>query len=181
MGTLTQAEAREFGRALRFIRDARRMPLRAVSLETGISYQYLHNIEAGDRTGFSDELVLGLQRAYRLPDRALDDLLLRARVRSALDQRGSPSLTPTPRGGCWRRGSGNLALRSTPISRGSWRASSGSRRESGSGGATRPRRPGERAVNKFVAVPSPPVQPRRAGAVQQGQERPRVAMFRNFE
>lgn len=37
MGTLTQTEAKEFGRALRFIRDARRMPLREVSQATEIS------------------------------------------------------------------------------------------------------------------------------------------------
>jgi transcriptional regulator with XRE-family HTH domain len=94
MIALTTAEAREFGRALRFIRDARRMSLREVreatttATETGISFQYLHNIEEGSRTGYSDDLVLRLQRAYRLPDHALDDLLLRARVRSALAQRG---------------------------------------------------------------------------------------------
>jgi transcriptional regulator with XRE-family HTH domain len=88
MSTLTQAEAREFGDALRFIRNARRMPLREVSQATGISYQYLHNIEGGTRTGFSEELVEKLQKAYRLPPHALDDLLLRARVRSAMSQRG---------------------------------------------------------------------------------------------
>ncbi len=90
MGTLTSTEAREVGRALRFIRNARQMTLREVNKATGISYQYLHNIEEGERTGFSDDLAQQLQRAYMLPDRTLDDLLLRARVRSALDRRGIP-------------------------------------------------------------------------------------------
>ena len=112
MGTLTVTEAKEFGRALRFIRDARRMPLREVSQATEISYQYLHNIEAGDRTGFSDELVLGLQRAYRLPDRALDDLLLRARVRSALDQRG---ISKSDADAAWKMLETRLGELGTPI------------------------------------------------------------------
>jgi transcriptional regulator with XRE-family HTH domain len=90
MSTLTEAEAKELGRALRFIRDARRMPLREVSALTDISYQYLHNIEDGSRTGVSEEIIHKLQRAYRLPDHALEDLLLRARVRSALAARGIP-------------------------------------------------------------------------------------------
>ncbi len=112
MGTLTQAEAKEFGRALRFIRDARRMPLREVSSTTEISYQYLHNIEAGDRTGFSDDLVVKLQRAYRLPDRALDDLLLRARVRSALDMRG---ISKSDADAAWRMLETRLGELGTPI------------------------------------------------------------------
>jgi len=122
MGTLTQAEAREFGRALRFIRDARRMPLRAVSLETGISYQYLHNIEVGTRvnkeTGAvtpvdpSPDILEKLQRAYRLSDRGLDDLLLRARVRSALDMRG---ISKSDADAAWRMLETRLGELGTPI------------------------------------------------------------------
>jgi len=93
MTGLTTSEGQEFGRALRFIRDARQMTLRDVLLATktetvkGVSFQHLHNIEEGER-GFDANKILQLQRAYRLPDHALEDLLLRARVRSALAQRG---------------------------------------------------------------------------------------------
>lgn len=94
MSALTQAEASEFGATLKVIRNVRGITLREVDETTRadeatrISYQYLHNIEEGTRTGFGDAIVLQLQRIYRLPDRSLDDFLLRARVRSALSQRG---------------------------------------------------------------------------------------------
>ena len=112
MSTLSQPEAREFGRALRFIRDARRMPLREVSKATEISYQYLHNIEEGSRTGFSDDIVVRLQRAYRFPARSLDDLLLRARVRSALAQRG---ISASDSDAVWRMMESRLGELGTPI------------------------------------------------------------------
>lgn len=122
MGTLTQTEAREFGRALRFIRDARRMPLREVSQATEISYQYLHNIEVGIRTNKdsgavtpvdpSPDILEKLQRAYRLSNRALDDLLLRARVRSALDLRG---ISKSDADAAWRMLETRLGELGTPI------------------------------------------------------------------
>jgi transcriptional regulator with XRE-family HTH domain len=122
MGTLTQAEAKEFGRALRFIRDARRLPLREVSQVTEISYQYLHNIEVGTRvnkeTGAvtpvdpSPDILEKLQRAYRLSDRGLDDLLLRARVRSALDMRG---ISKSDADAAWRMLETRLGELGTPI------------------------------------------------------------------
>ena len=112
MTTLSQSEANEFGRALRFIRDARRMTLREASKASTISYQYLHNIEEGTRTGYSDRLVQQLQRAYRLPDRSLDDLLLRARVRSALAQRG---VSPGDADAAWRMMEARLNELGTPI------------------------------------------------------------------
>ena len=102
----------EFGRALRFIRDARRLTLRQASKASGISYQYLHNIEEGTRTGYSDELVQQLQKAYRLPDRSLDDLLLRARVRSALSQRG---ISASDTDAAWRMLEARLNELGTPI------------------------------------------------------------------
>ena len=112
MGTLSQPEAREFGRALRFIRDARGMPLREVSKATDISYQNLHNIEEGSRTGFSGDTIGRLQRLYRLPDHSLDDLLLRARVRSALAQRG---ISASDSDAAWRMMEARLGELGTPI------------------------------------------------------------------
>jgi transcriptional regulator with XRE-family HTH domain len=112
MTTLTKTEAAEFGRALRFIRDARRMTLREASKAIAISYQYLHNIEEGTRTGYSNELVQQFQRAYRLPDRSLDDLLLRARVRSDLAQRG---ISPGDADAAWRMMEARLIEMGHPI------------------------------------------------------------------
>lgn len=122
MSTLTQAEAREFGDALRFIRNARQVPLREVSKVTEISYQFLHNIEKGTRTDKktgrtasvnpSPDNILKLQRAYRLPDHALDDLLLRARVRSALAQRG---ISRSDADAAWRMMESRLVELGTPI------------------------------------------------------------------
>jgi len=88
MTTLALAEAKEFGNAMRFIRDARRMTVRELCAASGVSYQYIHNIESAERTGPSDDVAQRLQRAYRLPEREIEDLLLRARVRSALLHRG---------------------------------------------------------------------------------------------
>jgi transcriptional regulator with XRE-family HTH domain len=122
MSTLTQTEAKEFGKALRWIRDARQMPLREVSAETGVSYQYLHNIEAGTRfnkaTGTvsavdpSPDILEKIQRCYRLPDHALDDLLLRARVRSVLDMRG---ISRSDADAAWRMLETRLGELGTPI------------------------------------------------------------------
>ena len=112
MSALTIEEARELGRALRFIRDARQKPLREVSEATGISYQYLHNIEDGSRTGVSGDIVHRLQLAYRLPDHALDDLLLRARVRSALSLRG---ISPSDSDAAWRMLQTRLGELGTPV------------------------------------------------------------------
>jgi transcriptional regulator with XRE-family HTH domain len=112
MSTLTPEETREFGDALRFIRSARRMTLRETSQTAGISYQYLHNIEEGTRTGFSEDIVLKLQRVYRLPDHALDDLLLRARVRSALGHRG---ISRSDADAAWRLMETRLGELGTPV------------------------------------------------------------------
>lgn len=112
MKALTQSEADEFGRALKFIRGARGMTLREVSQASGISYQYLHNIEDGTRVGYSDELVVRLQRTYRLPVRSLDDLLLKARVRSALSKRG---ISAGDRDAVWRMVETRLNELGTPV------------------------------------------------------------------
>lgn len=85
---LTETAAKDFGRALRFIRQARGMSLRDVSHDAPISAQYLQNIERGERTAASLDIYKRLQRAYELPDGAIDGLLLRARIMSALEAHG---------------------------------------------------------------------------------------------
>ena len=85
---LSGSAAKELGRALRFIRQARGLSLRDVAQVAPMSPQYLQNIERGERTAASAEVYDKLQHVYELPDGALPDLLLRARVMSALDDRG---------------------------------------------------------------------------------------------
>lgn len=85
---LTEPAAIELGRALRFIRRARDYSLRDVAKLAPMSMQYLQNIEKGERTAASLDVYERLQRVYELPEGALDDLVLKARVISALDERG---------------------------------------------------------------------------------------------
>jgi transcriptional regulator with XRE-family HTH domain len=86
--TLSDVAAKELGRALRFIRQARGMSLRDVANVAPMSPQYLQNIERGERTSASIDVYGRLQRVYDLPEGALDDLILKARVLSALYDRG---------------------------------------------------------------------------------------------
>lgn len=86
-GALTGSAAKELGRALRFIRQARGLSLRDVAALAPMSPQYLQNIERGERTGASPEVYHRLQRVYELPEGSLDDLILRAHVMSALEDR----------------------------------------------------------------------------------------------
>lgn len=87
---LTGSAAKELGRILRFIREAQnpRMTLREVMKRTGISYQHLQNIEKGERTNTSVTIYQRLQEVYGLPDHAIDDQILKARVMTALTERG---------------------------------------------------------------------------------------------
>jgi len=127
MSTLTPGEAREFGETLRIIREALHMTFRRVdeasvaSGGTRVSYQYLKNIEEGTRPARdgnvttvepSEAVILQLQRLYRLPDRSLDDLLLRARVRSALNQRG---ISKSDTDSAWKMLATRLGELGTPI------------------------------------------------------------------
>lgn len=85
---MTGTAAKELGRALRFIRQARGHSLRDVAQLAPMSPQYLQNIERGERTGASPEMYGRLQRVYDLPEGAMSDLILKARILSALEERG---------------------------------------------------------------------------------------------
>jgi len=85
---LTSEASRDLGRSLRFLRHAKELTLRDVAKRSGLSPQYVQNIERGERTNTSDEAFEKLARGYAIPLTVIEDLLLKARVVSALGQRG---------------------------------------------------------------------------------------------
>lgn len=86
--TITEGAARELGRSLRFIRQARSLTLRDVARGAGLSSQYLGQIELAQRLGISAEALMKLAKPLEVPESVIEDLLLRARVQSALETRG---------------------------------------------------------------------------------------------
>lgn len=88
--TLTPTAAKELGRALRFVRHARSLTLRDAGKAASLSPQYVQNIERGERTSVSEDAYLRLGKALGVPEEVLLDLILRARVQSALEQRDLP-------------------------------------------------------------------------------------------
>jgi transcriptional regulator with XRE-family HTH domain len=85
---LTSTAAKELGRAVRFVRHARSMTLRDVAARSGLSSQYIQNIERGERTTVSEDAYMRFATAVGVPDETMLDLILRARVQSALERRG---------------------------------------------------------------------------------------------
>lgn len=95
---LSRETAAEIGRNFRFLRHAREMTLRDVSKTAGISPQYLQNIEAGIRTAVSREVWLRLGGCYGVDENVTKDLLLKAAVLTALEER---ELSPEQRMAGW--------------------------------------------------------------------------------
>lgn len=85
---LTPMAAKELGRAFRFVRMARTMTLRDAAKASALSPQYVQNIERGERLNVSEDAYLRIGRALAIPEGVVLDLILRARVQSALEQRG---------------------------------------------------------------------------------------------
>lgn len=85
---LSDAAAKELGRALRLIRNTQRITLRDTARQASLSPQYINNIERGERRTISDDAFERLTSALDVPRAVFDDLVLRARVTSALDARG---------------------------------------------------------------------------------------------
>ncbi len=85
---LTPTAAKELGRALRFVRHARSLTLRDVARSSGLAPQYVQNIERGERGNVSEDAYTRAGEALALPPEMMLDLLLRARVQSAIEQRG---------------------------------------------------------------------------------------------
>lgn len=96
---LTPAAAKELGRGLRFMRHGRNLTLRDVAKRSELSAQYVQNIERGERLNASDESFEKLARGYEVPFEVVADLLLKARIVAALEQRG---LTPDQQTFVWR-------------------------------------------------------------------------------
>lgn len=88
---LTQSAAKEIGRALRFMRHGRTLTLRDVARRAGLSAQYVQNIERGERTNVSEDAYTRLARGLEIEEAVLRDLILKARVMSALEARGLDS------------------------------------------------------------------------------------------
>lgn len=86
--TITETAAKELGRSLRFIRQARSLTLRDVARRAQLSPQYIAQVELAQRTGVSEEALRRLATPLGIPESVIADLLLRARVQSALETRG---------------------------------------------------------------------------------------------
>jgi transcriptional regulator with XRE-family HTH domain len=85
---LSDGAARELGRALRLIRNTRRITLRDAARKSQLSPQYINNIERGERKTVSEDAFGRLATALEGPPVVFDDLVLRARITSALIERG---------------------------------------------------------------------------------------------
>lgn len=86
--TITEGAAKDLGRTLRFIRQAKQLTLRDVAIASGLSMQYIGQIETAQRVGVSEEAIRRLAGPLGLGDGIAEDLMLRARVQSALEARG---------------------------------------------------------------------------------------------
>jgi transcriptional regulator with XRE-family HTH domain len=85
---LTPTAAKDLGKGLRFLRHAQNLTLRDVAKRAELSAQYVQNIERGERANASEEAFGKLARGYEVPKAVVDDLVLKARVISALEARG---------------------------------------------------------------------------------------------
>ena len=85
---LTPGAAKDLGRALRLIRHTGQITLRDASRSANLSPQYINNIERGERTTISQDAFARLAKALGGPMEVYDDLALKARIESALDERG---------------------------------------------------------------------------------------------
>jgi transcriptional regulator with XRE-family HTH domain len=88
---LSDGAAKELGRALRLIRNTQRITLRDAARKSGLSPQYINNIERGERKTVSDDAYERLTAALGARPAVFADLVLRARVYSALSERGLSS------------------------------------------------------------------------------------------
>jgi transcriptional regulator with XRE-family HTH domain len=85
---LTEGAAKELGRALRLIRHTRQITLRDTARTANLSPQYINNIERGERRTISDDAFERLSAALGGPESVWADLVVRARISSALMDRG---------------------------------------------------------------------------------------------
>lgn len=88
--TITESAAKKLGRSLRFIRQARSLTLRDMAKGAQLSPQYIAQVELAQRVGVSEEALRRFAKPLAIPEAVIADLLLEARVRSALEVRGLP-------------------------------------------------------------------------------------------
>jgi transcriptional regulator with XRE-family HTH domain len=86
--SLTPTAAKELGRSLRFVRHARNLTLRDIARSASLSPQYVQNIERGERGTVSEDAYIRFAKALAIPEEIVLDLLMRARIQSALERRG---------------------------------------------------------------------------------------------
>lgn len=96
---VTPAAAKELGRALRFMRTARNLTLRDTARKAELSSQYTQNVERGERLNVSQEVYSKLAKGLDVPESVVADFVLRARIFSALEERG---LTADQQAFVWR-------------------------------------------------------------------------------
>jgi len=109
---LTGEAAKELGRALRLIRHTRQITLRDASRAAGLSPQYINNIERGERATVSRDAFDRLTKGLGGPQEVYDDLVVRARIDSALAERG---LSSEDRAFIWRGVEQRLAERGVKL------------------------------------------------------------------
>ena len=97
---LTSAAAREMGEEFKAFRKLRDLTLRAAAKASGVSMQYVLNIEQGSRPNVSEPYVRKLGDGYGLSPIVVGNLILKARVMSALERRGLDSEQQTV---AWKR------------------------------------------------------------------------------
>jgi transcriptional regulator with XRE-family HTH domain len=85
---LTPAAAKDLGRAFRHMRKAWDLTYRDAAKASGVSAQYIMNVDHGQKANVSEAVYRAMATAYKLPPDKLDNLLLRARLLSALERRG---------------------------------------------------------------------------------------------
>jgi transcriptional regulator with XRE-family HTH domain len=85
---LTDSSAVDLGKALRFIRHAKNMTLRDVAKRASLSPQYVQNLERGERMSASEDAFNKLAQGYGIDQSIIADLLVKARIMSALERRG---------------------------------------------------------------------------------------------
>lgn len=78
----------ELGRSLQFLRSLRRMTLRELAKAAAIAPQYIHNMETGRPGSVSDEYYAKLAKGLGVDQSIVDDLVLKARIMTALERRG---------------------------------------------------------------------------------------------
>lgn len=96
--SLTPVAAEELGGTLRLVRQLRSEFLGDVARKSGLSTGYIQNLELGSRTNAAEETLIRLAKGYGIPEPMMQDLILRARILTALERRG---LDPKQRSFVW--------------------------------------------------------------------------------